>query len=135
MTDENKPESHCEMSGPAYRMQCMATGRSFEYGGEMIDQDWRSIPILRHQGIGVSDTKAEHAVTHTYPYHAAVALACWFMNEVGYRAKVRLVKYKMIVKHELWKEGELELEDAISFLLKRATKETVTPVDGGGEHG
>jgi hypothetical protein len=112
-------ESKCEMSGPAYRIKVRAKQRAFQYMGEMIDQEWREMPVLKHQGIGVSIRRAEYEVTFTYPYHAAVALAAWFINETHLMAEAKLIGYKMIVRHELWKEGEIELEDAIDFMFKK----------------
>lgn len=121
MTDEKKAEAQGTMSAPAYRIRVRATGRAFEYMGEIIDSEWRSMPVLKHNGIGVSCRSHEHEICYAYPYHAAVALASWFMNEVGHRAKVKLIEYKMTVTHELMQEGELELEDAIGFMLKEAS--------------
>jgi hypothetical protein len=127
MSDEAKAESNCTMSGPAYRIKVRAEHRAFQYMGEMIDQEWREMPVLKHQGIGVSIRNAEHEVTFTYPYHAAVALAAWFVNETHGMAQAKLIEYKMIVKTELWKEGELELEDAIGFMFKKAIKDNPMP--------
>lgn len=140
----SEPETYTG-NDTGYRVEVRARTRPFIVGTEIVDTEWRPMPLVHHvpppvgvtsRGFaahgalpGVQDCK--DLLTHSYSYYAALALAStWYaQGDNAWRSEVRLVPFKRIVKYELTRGEPREFDNE----LMRMTHGPDLPVGKGAE--